>query len=311
MPTRRNLRIQYTDFWPGFEPHDNFLSQLLSERFDLEISSDPDLLIYSCYGYRNAAFRDYDCLRLLVSWENRSWGFSDTDFAITCDVLDHPDHRRFPFYAVGLQHPFEQPQIDPIKSLAEKTGFAAVVVSNGAGLTRNRIHDLVHSYKVVDSGGRFRNNVGGPVPDKLRFIARYKFCLALENSSSPGYTTEKIVDALKARTIPIYWGDPEIATEFNPARFLNYHDFESESSLLRRIIELDEDDEAYRAMLSESWFVGEDLPESAQHEPLLDWLEARISDGRVPKAQRRSPLIAARRLEDRWAMRRRYRSRIL
>ena len=53
--------------------------------------------------------------------------------------------------------------------------------------------------KRVDSGGRAFNNIGGPIPAgspaKLDFLRAYKFNLAFENASLPGYTTEKIVEA--------------------------------------------------------------------------------------------------------------------
>lgn len=37
-------------------------------------------------------------------------------------------------------------------------------------------------------------------------MRRYKFTIAFENQSYPGYVTEKIADALMAGTVPIYWG---------------------------------------------------------------------------------------------------------
>ena len=45
---------------------------------------------------------------------------------------------------------------------------------------------------------------------KRAFIKDYKFTIAFENQSYPGYTTEKILDAFRARTVPIYWGNPRI-----------------------------------------------------------------------------------------------------
>lgn len=37
---------------------------------------------------------------------------------------------------------------------------------------------------------------------------RYKFCIAMENSISPGYVTEKVFDALAAGCVPVYFGSP-------------------------------------------------------------------------------------------------------
>ena len=74
-------------------------------------------------------------------------------------------------------------------------------------------------YKKVDSGGKVLNNVGGCVEDKLEFIKDYKFVISFENSAHPGYTTEKIVDPLAMNCIPIYWGNPYVARDFNNKRF--------------------------------------------------------------------------------------------
>src|SRR5438309_10477229 len=82
---------------------------------------------------------------------------------------------------------------------------------------------------------------GGPW-GKIEFLKRYKFNIAFENASLPGYTTEKIVEPMAARCLPIYWGNPLIHREFNPKSFLNYVDFRDEAALIERIIELDQND---------------------------------------------------------------------
>ena len=82
------------------------------------------------------------------------------------------------------------------------------------------------------------NNVGGPVADKLAFISEYKFVIAFENSSYPGYTTEKILDPFLVCSIPVYWGNPLIENDFNKMAFLNYFDFDSESDLHQKMLEI-------------------------------------------------------------------------
>ena len=76
---------------------------------------------------------------------------------------------------------------------------------------RDELFEYLSQYKLVDSGGRHKNNIGGSIDDKFLFQQQYKFSIAYENSSTPGYTTEKIIQALAAGTSePIYWGNPEI-----------------------------------------------------------------------------------------------------
>jgi hypothetical protein len=61
-------------------------------------------------------------------------------------------------------------------------------------------------------GGGYR-----PFGPKAEGLARYRFTVAIENSRQAGYFTEKLIDAILCRTIPIYWGAPDIAAHFDPA----------------------------------------------------------------------------------------------
>ena len=134
----------------------------------------------------------------------------------------------------------------------DKPDFCSFVVSNDdANPIRQHFFELLSRYKKVDSGGRFMNNIGGPVDDKTAFDARHRFAITFENSATSGYTTEKIVDAFAARCIPIYWGDPEITRIFNPKAFIHVRDFESLEKVVDTVIAIDNDKEAYVAMLRE------------------------------------------------------------
>ena len=68
------------------------------------------------------------------------------------------------------------------------------------------------------------NNVGSPVADKYAFESEYKFSIAFENASYSGYTSEKILEAFAAGTVPIYWGDPDIAKVYNSKAFINLNE---------------------------------------------------------------------------------------
>lgn len=133
--------------------------------------------------------------------------------------------------------------------------FCSFVYSNGewASPLRKQFFDLLSAYKRVDSGGRYMNNVGGPVEDKLAFQSEYKFCIAFENSVGEGYTTEKLVEAMMSGSIPVYWGDPSVAEEFNPGSFINVSDFGSLEEVVQEVVRLDNDDEAYLEMLNRPW----------------------------------------------------------
>jgi hypothetical protein len=88
-------------------------------------------------------------------------------------------------------------------------------------------------YQSVDCPGRSLRNMppidqgqsdAGKWSRKRDFLTGYRFTIAFENSSAPGYHTEKILDPMVAGSIPIYWGDPDIASHFNPRSFVNVRD---------------------------------------------------------------------------------------
>ncbi|MFN8023280.1 MAG: glycosyltransferase family 10 [Acidimicrobiales bacterium] len=310
MTTRKRLRIAYVDFWPGFDVEDNLFTRSLRSTFDLELADGPDarpdVVFHSGFGWQH---EEHDCLRVLLLWENYAWGFHQTDLAITCDERVHPRHYRLPLWAVHY-HDMRDRIVPPPADAADRDAFAAVVVSNPGGITRNLIHERLERHRPVLSGGRYRNNVGGPVDDKLAFLGRAKFSITAENSSYPGYCTEKLIDGLLANTVPIYWGDPHVARDLNPRRFVNAHDFDSIDALVGRVVELDTDDEQYLAMLHEPWFADGRPPACADLTRFEQWLVARLDEDRKPVARRSRLVSLAPRAWNDVKMRHRVRTRI-
>lgn len=83
-------------------------------------------------------------------------------------------------------------------------------------------------------------------------MKKYKFTIAFENSSSNGYTTEKLYQPLQSFSVPIYWGNPLVVRDFNPKAFINCNDFDNDfDAVIERVKELDNDPDKYLAMLRE------------------------------------------------------------
>ncbi len=214
---------------------------------------------------------------------------------MTCHYLDNPRHLRLPYYALyGPPRPLDKREDDLEKLLAAKTRFCGFVVTNaGKRKTQKRV-DFFHKlskYKRVDSGGRAFNNIGGPLPEgprgKLDFLRSCKFNIAFENKALPGYTTEKILEAMWARALPIYWGNPRVQEEFNPKSFLNYDDFPNEQALIDRIIELDRDDAKYLEVMRQPYCHNNQPNEFFNLNRVLDFFEKVFTTKITPVSQRR------------------------
>ncbi len=175
------------------------------------------------------------------------------------------------------------------KIIQQKSDFCAYVMSNTKNSSdeRAKIFDLLNAYKTVSSGGKWRNNVGGPVANKLEFQTKHKFAIAFENNSHPGYLTEKFAEAAQAGAIPIYWGDPEIGSYFNSKAFINCHDYPTLDAAVSRIIEIDQDEVLYRQMLAEPWFPDNTEPEILSNNSIKSFLN-NIFDQPLEQAYRRN-----------------------
>lgn len=205
------------------------------------------------------------------------------DYSIGFSGFDGRDDRavRIPprlFYGEYIKRGAENPvktKIDAEKLLRSKTGFCNFIYSNPKGHpNRKKMFDLIMGYKKVDSFGAYLNNMGlensggsdltGLVRNSTHIKHKYKFTIAAENATFPGYTSEKILTSLEAGSVPIYWGNPEIGLDVNPEAFINCHDYENFDDVLERVREVDEDDELWYSMVSQPWMTEKQLLKEAE-----------------------------------------------
>ncbi len=295
------IKIHIVDGCPEYIMHK------LQTLYKVEINTEnPDFIFYSVFGTEHLK---YDCVRIFYTGENLRADFNFCDYAITFDYLIFEDrHLRYPLYLFyasfrdiakreeinnNLSKTQESIQISDTHKLdtsaphtmnakarkynlnqkLAKRKFCSFVVSNGkAHSIREEFFKSLSAYKKVDSGGKYKNNIGGtPIADKLAFLSEYKFNIAFENSSTNGYLTEKLFDAKAAHSIPIYWGDPTLKNainsspdnniiwesyknlepQLNKKAFINISDFNSIQEAIDFIIFLDSNDSAYMDMLNE------------------------------------------------------------
>ncbi len=294
-----SIRINFIDFWPGFVKENNYFFTLLSKHYHVTISDDPEIIFYSNYG---KDYLNYNCIRIYFSGENIRPDFSGCDYAMSFDYIDRKNHYRLPLYVIylGLQYfsgslAKAAGDLTKIQSIDEITAmwrskkkFCSMVVSNAHSKKRINFFHRLSKIKHVDSGGRALNNVGGPVKDKLEFIKDYKFVISFENSSYPGYVTEKILEPLSMGCIPLYWGNPLIENDFNKKRFLNYNDFATEELLIKRILEIDADEKEAIKILSEPIFPDNKLPHFIEDENVMRFLDMIIQNRKTTEPIARS-----------------------
>lgn len=290
-------KVAFVDFWGSFH-HDNFLiTDLIREICDIEIVDvkDAEYVFYSVFGDKHWAAPD-DSIKIFYTGENLAPDFNACDYAIGFEWMTYEDrYMRFPLYyrypdVNELMENRHLQDLDAVKK--SKSGFCSVTVSN---FNRDpmfvKLFDKLSEYKKVDSGGEWRNNIGGKVKDKLEFDKSHKFSIVCENSAHSGYTTEKLVQALAANCIPIYWGDPNVSKVFNPKAFINVSDYATLEELVEYVKKVDADDDLFVSYLKEPVLLDQQYCKEVQIELLRKFIH-NIFTTPLDKAQRRNRILS-------------------
>lgn len=251
------IKVKFTDFWTGQvsgKVENNPIYKLLKKHFNVELNDAPDFLIYDSNGWE---FLRYDCPRIFYTGENHRPNFDQCDFAFSFDYPFTERNYRLPLYRIwGGYEDLLEPRRS-LKDISTRKGFCCFLASNSVPL-RNDFFHLLSNYKIVHSGGSLFNNIGQRVPHggEVNWMSNFKFSIVFENSAYPGYTTEKLMRALLADTIPIYWGNPLVGKDFNQNAFINVSDYDTLDQVVERVKEIDQNPTLYQAMLAEPYLPG-------------------------------------------------------
>ena len=193
------------------------MTKLLEKKFIFNFTSEnPDYLIYDVFSCDHIESKYQNAIKIAFYTENIIPDFNYADYSIgfhSINFLDRYFRKTtliwiFQLRYINIKNKFFE--INRRKALKKKNKnkFCAAVISNSEfsdGFRIKFINEL-SKYKNVDMGGIYRNNVGGSVKNKIKFLSSYKFSIAMENTEGQGYISEKILDSFLAGTIPIYYG---------------------------------------------------------------------------------------------------------
>jgi len=185
----------------------------------------------------------------------------------------------------------------PADARGTERGFCSFIYCNPiAHPRRDQLFHLLNGYKRVDSLGPYLNNCGN-VPDRtgcdwrhslVRQKRNYKFAIAAENARYEGYVTEKLCSSFRAHAVPIYWGDPSVAEEFNPAAFVNANGM-TDKALIEAVRRIDGDDALWAKMVSEPAQTPEQRQASERGVAHVRAFFERVFDDRPLAEKKRAP----------------------
>lgn len=256
--TKKKINICCIDLYKG---QMKWLKKVLEdENFIIQYDyNNPDYLIFNKFGIRHLNPKYKNAVKIAFYTENKIPDLSEADYAIGHQHINYLD--RYFKYSIFLLTNFEN-----IKNIREnvlnnpiRKKFCAAVISNSHGFFRNKFIKELNKYKQIDMGGKYNNNIGGKIKNKIEFLSSYKFSISMENSNSDGYVSEKIIDAFNSGTIPIYYGDYMIDEYINPKSYILIKDEKDIKRKIDYIKEIDNNNEKYRNILKENVIINNNI----------------------------------------------------
>lgn len=278
---KKTIKIKFVSC--GNEVRKGFLLKLLNKHFNVEICDNPEFIIAGNEGIPFEYMR-YDCVRINIMTENFSPDFTIFDYTIGFDDLKFGDrYFRLPLamqFNDGIPWKPDILSIEQANSIMHSKEFFCNFIYRHASAhgIREALFEKLSKYKHVVSPGNFKNNIiinkkeneetidypskGGryycSIETKKEFLKKSKFTIACDSVSYPGFVTEKIVDAFRCHSIPIYFGSPSIINDFNKEAFIWCKSMSEIDETVEKIIYLDKHDDAYMSMLMQCPLIEED-----------------------------------------------------
>lgn len=273
---KKTIKIKFVGFSKTINDKDNIIIDILRKHYDVKVCDDPDFIICSIFSDPLAfgkgllhSYCNYPQVRILVEGENYVPDFNLVDYAISSYPIEFLDrHYSIPFgveafyyggykHFLGLKSGTREFNINDLK---EKVFFANFLASHDSeNNIRGDFYKKLSQYKRVESPGKLYHNNDSVISwrdnSKADFQAKSKFSLCFESTKNEGFTTEKIIDAFYANTIPVFYGSSTIKDIINPKAYIDVSDYKSMDEAVEIIKQLDSDDELYMKMMREPIFI--------------------------------------------------------
>ena len=254
---------------------------------------NPDYLIYNVFGYNEKNPKYDNIIKIALFTENTIPDLFNCDYALGHAHISYLDrYFMLPFCFLRKLNKTKDLNLEKIRKEVIKKPrrkkFCVAAISQistiYSDLFRLKFIEELNKYKKVDMGGKYKNNVGGPIKDKIEFFKDYKFSIAMENTNGDGYASEKIIDSFISGTIPIYYGNYMIEEYINPKSFILIKGPEDMKEKIEYIKKIDNDDELYRSILKEKVLIDDNIVEKMTKEQSDFWIHIFNQD--IKKAKR-------------------------
>ena len=186
---KKVIKLYFVDFYLNSNLT-NYMANILKNLIIEFNSENPDYLIYSTHGKEHLNPKYRNCVKIAFLSENSIIDFEQADYGIGNHNIIYLDrYSRFSTFLRRLKN--YNYNINIFQKIRERVlnnpirkKFCAAVISNFKITDYLRLEFIkrLNLYKEVDMGGKYNNNIGGPVANKIKFLSNYKFSIAMENT---------------------------------------------------------------------------------------------------------------------------------
>lgn len=120
--------------------------------------------------------------------------------------------------------------------VSEKRSEVSLIASGKRDLEGHKLrHAVVDQIRAKDVPATIMGSAYAPFEHKEDGLAPFRYSVVIENIRERSMFTEKIIDACLCRTVPLYWGAPDIAEWFDPDGLILCEDVAAFMAALRTL----------------------------------------------------------------------------
>lgn len=185
---------------------------------------------------------------LPANWERTVHQRFDTVLTWHDDWLCCPKYVKFHFpqahtFGVSPDVPFEARKLLVSVSSNKASSEPGELYSARLEVIHYGTYYLPNQFDFFGHGWQDVPGWKGTIDTKTRVLPYYRFTLCYENTcGAAGYITEKIFDALRCGSVPVYWGASNIEQYVPPTAFIDRRAFRNTHSLIRYLQGVSEHD---------------------------------------------------------------------
>ena len=182
----------------------------------------------------------------------------DVELALGYDDIQDERYIRFPLWLLYMFDPLVdraliRERIEEINRAENTRKFDCVLISrHDQWNMRKPIYDALKDHIEISCAGKWKQNTDALWTiyndDKSRYLKEFKFNICPENFDTPFYVTEKLFEAFRSGTIPIYagGGDHPESEIVNPNAILLWERNQSDhSAFVQEVVRLAHDETYY------------------------------------------------------------------